>query len=46
MLNLPKVFLPAEAREGDVLDVIIMLDDCETDMDVEIKKLVGDVWER
>lgn len=47
VLNLPKVFLPAEAREGDVLDVIIMLDDSETNkLKAEIEKLVDDVWEK
>ena len=46
VLNLPKVFLPMEVHEGDVLDVIIMLDDAETDkMKSEIKKLMDDVWE-
>lgn len=47
VLNLPKVFLPVEAQEGDVLDVIVMLDDNETDrMKAEIKKLMDDVWEK
>lgn len=47
VLNLPKVFLPVEVHEGDVLDVIIMLDDSETDkMRAEMKKLVDDVWEK
>jgi hypothetical protein len=47
VLNLPKVFLPMEVREGDVLDVIILLDDTETDkVKSEIKKLMDDVWEK
>lgn len=47
VLNLPKVFLPMEVREGDVLDVIVMLDDTETDkVKSEIKKLMDDVWEK
>jgi len=47
VLNLPKVFLPAEAHEGDVLDVIIMLDDSETKkVKTEIKKLMDEVWEK
>jgi hypothetical protein len=47
VLNLPKVFLPMEVSEGDVLDVIIMLDYNETDkMKSEIKKLMDDVWEK
>lgn len=46
MLHLPRVFLPAEAREGDVLDLIILLDDGETSrMRAEIKRLAEDVWE-
>ena len=46
VLNLPKVFLPSEVREGDVLDVIVMLDDSETGkIKAEIKKLMEDVWE-
>lgn len=45
-LNLPKAFLPVDVKEGDVLDVIIILDDNETDrMKEEIKKLAEDVWE-
>ncbi|KUO76230.1 MAG: hypothetical protein APF77_24035 [Clostridia bacterium BRH_c25] len=47
VLKLPKVFLPREAHEGDVLDVIIMLDDVETDkMKSETKKLMDDAWEK
>lgn len=47
VLNLPKVFLPAEVREGDVLDVIIMLDDAETGkLKESIKELMNDVWEK
>jgi hypothetical protein len=47
VLNLPKVFLPMEVSEGDVLDDIIMLDYNETNkMKSEIKKLMDDVWEK
>ncbi|MHB1394749.1 MAG: DUF3006 domain-containing protein [Clostridia bacterium] len=47
VLKLPKVFIPVEVHEGDVLDVIIMLDDNETDkLKAEIKKLMDDVWEK
>lgn len=47
VLKLPKVFLPVEVHEGDVLDVIIMLDVNETNkVKAEIKKLVDDVWEK
>jgi hypothetical protein len=47
MLNLPKVFLPMEIREGDVLDVIILLDYDETNrLKSEIKELMNDVWEK
>jgi hypothetical protein len=47
MLNLPKVFLPMEIREGDVLDVIILLDYNETNkLKSEISELMEDVWER
>lgn len=47
VLNLPKVFLPAEVHEGDVLDVIVMLDENETNkLRAEIKKLMDDVWEK
>ena len=47
VLNLPKVFLPAETQEGAVLDVIIMLDDNETGkLKSEIKELMNDVWEK
>lgn len=46
ILNLPKVFLPVEVREGDVLDVIIMLDDSETNkLKESIKELMDEVWE-
>jgi hypothetical protein len=46
-LNLPRVFLPMEVSEGDVLDVIVMLDDDETaKLKGSIKKLMDDVWER
>jgi hypothetical protein len=46
LLSLPKVFLPEEAREGDVLDILITLDDSETHkLKKEIKKLMDDVWE-
>ncbi len=47
VLNVPKVFLPVEAHEGDVLDVIIMLDDNETNrLKAEIEKLSDEVWEK
>ena len=47
VLNLPRVFLPNEVREGDVLDVIVMLDDDETSkMKTSIKKLMDEVWEK
>jgi hypothetical protein len=47
MLNLPKVFLPMEIREGDVLDVIILLDYNETNkLKSEISGLMEDVWEK
>lgn len=47
MLNLPKVFLPMEIREGDVLDVIILLEDNETNkLKVEVEELMNDVWEK
>lgn len=47
VLNLPKAFLPAEVHEGDVLDVIIMLDDGETKkLKAEMQKLMDDVWEK
>lgn len=47
VLNLPKVFLPAEVHEGDVLDVMVLLDDNETNkIKAEIKKLMDDVWEK
>lgn len=47
MLNLPKVFLPMEIREGDVLDVIILLDYNETNkLKSEIRELMEDVWEK
>lgn len=46
-LNLPKVFLPKEVHEGDVLDVIIMLEDNETArMRSEIEELAEAVWEK
>ncbi|HYE82397.1 MAG TPA: DUF3006 domain-containing protein [Clostridia bacterium] len=46
VLNLPRVFLPAEAHEGDVLDIIVILDDTETyRIKTEINKLIEDVWE-
>ncbi len=46
VLNLPRVFLPNEVREGDVLDVIVMLDDDETSkMKTSIKKLMDEVWD-
>jgi hypothetical protein len=46
VLNLPRIFLPAETQEGAVLDVIIMLDDIETNkLKAEIKELMDDVWE-
>ena len=47
VLNLPKVFLPVDVHEGDVLDVIIMLDVNETDrIKAEMKKLMDEVWEK
>jgi len=47
MLNLPKVFLPKEVREGDMLDVIILLDYDETNkLKSEINELMEDVWEK
>jgi len=47
VLNIPRVFLPAETQEGAVLDVIIMLDDNETGkLKSEIKELMNDVWEK
>jgi phage terminase large subunit-like protein len=47
VLNLPKVFLPAETHEGDVLDIVVLLDDNETGkMKAEIKKLMEEVWEK
>lgn len=47
VVKLPKVFLPVEAHEGDVLDVIIMLDVNETNkLKAEMKKFVDDVWEK
>lgn len=46
VLSLPRVFLPEEAREGDVLDVLVMLDDSETHkLKAETKKLMEEVWE-
>lgn len=46
VLKLPRVFLPVEAHEGDVLDVIVMLDDDETSrMKSSIKELMDEVWE-
>lgn len=47
VLNLPKVFLPVEVREGDVLDVIIMLEDSDTNkLKSEMEELMDDVWEK
>jgi hypothetical protein len=47
VLNLPKVFLPMEVREGDVLDVIIMLEDTETNkLKSEVEELMDEVWEK
>lgn len=44
--KLPKVFLPGEVFEGEVLDVIVMLDDAETlRMKTEVRKLIDDAWE-
>lgn len=46
-LKLPRVFFPAEAHEGDVLDVIIILETGETDrLKSETEKLMEDVWEK
>jgi len=46
VLNLPRVFLPQEAREGDVLDIIVMVDSDETArVKSEAKKLMDSVWE-
>jgi hypothetical protein len=47
VLNLPKVFLPIDVNEGDVLDVIIMLDYNETNkLKVESEELMNDAWEK
>jgi ribosomal protein S1 len=36
-----------EVQEGDILDVIVMLDDTETGkMKESIKELMDDVWEK
>jgi hypothetical protein len=46
VLKLPKVFLPLEVLEGDVLDVLVMLDENETiRLNEEIIKLVEVLWE-
>ncbi|HEX2986478.1 MAG TPA: DUF3006 domain-containing protein [Caproiciproducens sp.] len=43
MINTPRCALPAEAKEGDIISVII--DAAETDKRREdIKKLMDDVW--
>jgi Protein of unknown function (DUF3006). len=43
MINIPRCALPAEAKEGDIISVII--DAAETDKRREnIKKLMDDVW--
>ena len=42
----PRVFLPKEVNEGDVLDVIAMLDDEETiKRKAEVNELMDRVWE-
>lgn len=47
ILSLPRVFLPMEICEGDVLDVIILLDYNETNkLKSEISGLMEDVWEK
>jgi phage terminase large subunit-like protein len=47
VLNLPRVFLPAETHEGDVLDIVVLLDDNETGkMKAEINRLMEEVWEK
>lgn len=47
MLKLPKLFLPAEAREGDLLEVIVMLESEGADrLKAETEKLMEAVWEK
>jgi hypothetical protein len=47
MLKLPKLFLPAEAHEGDMLEVIVMLGAERTDrLKAETEKLMEAVWEK
>lgn len=46
MLNLPKVFLPVDIREGDVVDIIITVDKQVTEeLRNETEKNMADVWE-
>lgn len=47
MLKLPKLLLPAEAKEGDLLEVLVMLEADETQgLKEETEKLMEAVWEK
>lgn len=47
ILNLPRLFLPAEAHEGDQLEVIVMLEaDGTGNLKAETEKLMDTVWEK
>ncbi len=44
--NLPKLFVPVEAKEGDVLEIGIAVDQARTEeLKEEIAQLMQGVWE-
>lgn len=44
MVNMPKVLLPKQAREGDVIDIKINIEETKKQND-SIRKLMDEVWE-